>query len=100
MAVKPKIHRKGAEVVGYGKDRKGTTNGKTKSKQYRVYLAWDRQPSTQTWIQRHALLRHTDSAYISWRLLRELATHGEIKGDTTTLEDFTVIAKLREAEEG
>jgi len=24
----------------------------------------------------------------------------EIKGDTTTLEDFTVIAKLREAEEG
>jgi acetyl-CoA synthetase len=33
-------------------------------------------------------------------LLRELATHGEIKGDTTTLEDFTVIAKLREAEEG
>jgi acetyl-CoA synthetase len=34
------------------------------------------------------------------RLLRELATHGEIKGDTTTLEDFTVIAKLREAEEG
>jgi len=33
------------------------------------------------------------------RLLRELATHGEIKGDITTLEDFTVIAKLREAEE-
>jgi hypothetical protein len=27
-------------------------------------------------------------------------THGEIKGDTTALEDFTVIAKLREAEEG
>ena len=27
-------------------------------------------------------------------------THGAIKGDTTTLEDFTVIAKLREAEEG
>ena len=34
------------------------------------------------------------------RLLRELATHGEIKGDITTLEDFTVIARLREAEEG
>jgi len=28
------------------------------------------------------------------RLLRELATHGEIKGDTSTLEDFTIIAKL------
>ncbi len=34
------------------------------------------------------------------RLLRDLATHGEVKGDVTTLEDFTVIAKLREAEEG
>jgi acetyl-CoA synthetase len=33
-------------------------------------------------------------------LLRELATNGEIKGDTTTLEDFSVIAKLREGEEG
>ena len=33
------------------------------------------------------------------RLLRELATTGEVKGDTTTLEDFSVIAKLREDEE-
>jgi acetyl-CoA synthetase len=33
------------------------------------------------------------------RLLREMATHGEIKGDVTTLEDFSVIAKLREQEE-
>ena len=41
MAVKPKIHRKGVEVVGHGKDRKGTTDGKTRSKQYRVYLAWE-----------------------------------------------------------
>ena len=29
-----------------------------------------------------------------------LATHGEIKGDTTTLEDSQVVAKLRESEEG
>jgi acetyl-CoA synthetase len=33
------------------------------------------------------------------RLLRELATTGEVKGDTTTLEDFSVIAKLREGDE-
>jgi acetyl-CoA synthetase len=33
------------------------------------------------------------------RLLRELATHGDVKGDTTTLEDFTVIARLKESEE-
>ena len=45
-------------------------------------------------------LPKTRSGKIMRRLLRELATHGEIKGDTTTLEDFTVIAKLKEAEEG
>jgi acetyl-CoA synthetase len=32
------------------------------------------------------------------RLLRELATHGEVKGDTTTLEDFSVISRLKEDE--
>jgi acetyl-CoA synthetase len=46
------------------------------------------------------VLPKTRSGKIMRRLLRELATHGEIKGDVTTLEDFTVIAKLREAEEG
>ncbi|MGB6686295.1 MAG: acetate--CoA ligase [Terracidiphilus sp.] len=45
-------------------------------------------------------LPKTRSGKIMRRLLRELASHGEIKGDTTTLEDFAVIAKLREAEEG
>jgi acetyl-CoA synthetase len=34
------------------------------------------------------------------RLLRELATRGAIKVNTTTLEDFQVIAKLRESDEG
>jgi acetyl-CoA synthetase len=45
-------------------------------------------------------LPKTRSGKIMRRLLRELATHGEIKGDVTTLEDFTVISKLREADEG
>ena len=44
-------------------------------------------------------LPKTRSGKIMRRLLRELATNGEIKGDTTTLEDFSVIAKLREGEE-
>jgi len=44
-------------------------------------------------------LPKTRSGKIMRRLLRELATHGEIKGDTTTLEDFQVIAKLRESDE-
>jgi acetyl-CoA synthetase len=33
------------------------------------------------------------------RLLKQIATGGEIKGDTTTLEDFNVLAKLSQAEE-
>jgi acetyl-CoA synthetase len=33
------------------------------------------------------------------RLLKELASSGEVKGDVTTLEDLSVLAKLREQEE-
>ncbi|ABF42521.1 acetyl-coenzyme A synthetase [Candidatus Koribacter versatilis Ellin345] len=44
-------------------------------------------------------LPKTRSGKIMRRLLRELATGGDVKGDTTTLEDFTVIAKLKEDEQ-
>jgi hypothetical protein len=30
------------------------------------------------------------------QLREELATNGEVKGDTTTLEDFSVIAQLKD----
>jgi acetyl-CoA synthetase len=33
------------------------------------------------------------------RLLKEIAGGGEVKGDVTTLEDFGVLAKLKEKEE-
>jgi acetyl-CoA synthetase len=45
-------------------------------------------------------LPKTRSGKIMRRLLKELAAGGEVKGDTTTLEDFSVIAKLKESEEG
>ncbi len=45
-------------------------------------------------------LPKTRSGKIMRRLLRELATKGEVRGDTTTLEDFSVLAKLREESEG
>ena len=45
------------------------------------------------------VLPKTRSGKIMRRLLRELATTGEVKGDVTTLEDFSVIAKLREGDE-
>jgi acetyl-CoA synthetase len=33
------------------------------------------------------------------RLLKQIAGGGEIKGDTTTLEDFSVLAKLSQHDE-
>ena len=45
-------------------------------------------------------LPKTRSGKIMRRLLKELASTGEVKGDTTTLEDFNVIASLRESDEG
>ena len=43
-------------------------------------------------------LPKTRSGKIMRRLLVELATKGEVKGDTTTLEDFTVLDKLAKKE--
>jgi len=44
-------------------------------------------------------LPKTRSGKIMRRLLREIAASGTISGDTTTLEDFSVLEKLREEEE-
>ena len=44
-------------------------------------------------------LPKTRSGKIMRRLLRELATSGSVAGDTTTLEDFSVLEKLRTEEE-
>jgi acetyl-CoA synthetase len=45
------------------------------------------------------VLPKTRSGKIMRRLLRELAAGNQIAGDTTTLEDFSVLEKLREDEE-
>jgi acetyl-CoA synthetase len=44
-------------------------------------------------------LPKTRSGKIMRRLLRELASGSDVKGDTTTLEDFGVLAKLKEQDE-
>jgi acetyl-CoA synthetase len=44
-------------------------------------------------------LPKTRSGKIMRRLLRELASSGSVKGDTTTLEDFSVLERLRAGEE-
>ncbi len=45
-------------------------------------------------------LPKTRSGKIMRRLLRDLASGQETVGDTTTLEDYSVLAKLKESEEG
>ncbi|MCC5828802.1 MAG: acetate--CoA ligase [Phycisphaeraceae bacterium] len=44
-------------------------------------------------------LPKTRSGKIMRRLLRELADSGQVKGDVTTLEDFSVLAQLKEEKE-
>jgi acetyl-CoA synthetase len=44
-------------------------------------------------------LPKTRSGKIMRRLLRDIASGKETAGDTTTLEDYSVLAKLREEEE-
>jgi acetyl-CoA synthetase len=44
-------------------------------------------------------LPKTRSGKIMRRLLRDIASGQETKGDTTTLEDFSVLARLREEDE-
>ncbi|HEX7009415.1 MAG TPA: acetyl-coenzyme A synthetase, partial [Phycisphaeraceae bacterium] len=102
-----------AAVVGIPHDIKGTGIAAF------VTLKSGKQPSNELKAElikhvRHEIgaiaqpdqLRFTDalpktrSGKIMRRLLRELAITGEVKGDTTTLEDFSVLAKLRESEEG
>jgi len=45
------------------------------------------------------MLPKTRSGKIMRRLLREIATSGTVAGDVTTLEDFSVLEKLRSEEE-
>ena len=45
------------------------------------------------------MLPKTRSGKIMRRLLKQIAGGGEIKGDTTTLEDFSVLAKLSQHDE-
>jgi acetyl-CoA synthetase len=46
-----------------------------------------------------AELPKTRSGKIMRRLLREIASGDEVRGDVTTLEDLSILAKLREEEE-
>ena len=61
-------------------------------------MAWARW-RTPDEIKFAASVPKTRSGKIMRRLLRDIAAGRESVGDTTTLEDYTVLAKLREDEE-
>ena len=50
----------------------GAVGGFYSAWMHRIYIAWDRQPSTQSWFQRHVLLRDSGYPRIAWRLLKYL----------------------------
>ena len=108
-------HEKVAEaaVVGRPDDIKGTAIVAfvTPEAAARPSAARSRRSCAATWrrqiggIAKPADIRFTDalpktrSGKIMRRLLRDIASGSKTVGDTTTLEDFSVIAKLQEQQE-
>ena len=101
-----------AAVVGYPHDIKGqgiyayvtlmagVEPSETLLKELVVWVRKEIGPiASPDLIQFSPGLPKTRSGKIMRRLLRELATTGDVKGDMTTLEDFSVLAKLKENDE-
>lgn len=91
---------KGQAVVAFVTLQAGVTPGDGMKNELRVWVAKEigslAKPDD---IRFTEALPKTRSGKIMRRLLREVASGSEVKGDTTTLEDFSVLAALRRAEE-
>ena len=91
---------KGSAIVAFVTFRSATSRPRSSKPNFAT--GWlrrsDRWPS-RTIFASPILLPKTRSGKIMRRLLRELAAGGEVKGDVTTLEDLTVLAKLRQDED-
>jgi acetyl-CoA synthetase len=91
---------KGQAVAAFVTLKAGQTPSDDLKQQLRQWVAQEIGP-----IAKPDDIRFTDSlpktrsGKIMRRLLREIATSGTVKGDTTTLEDFSVITKLSTDEE-
>jgi len=91
----------GTAIVAFVTPKRGVTSGDELVKELREHVAKHIGA-----IARPADIRFTDSlpktrsGKIMRRLLRDIASGKETVGDTSTLEDYSVIARLREAEEG
>jgi len=87
---------KGQEIVAFVTPRLGAKITKKFIDELRFHVAKEigsfAKPGT---VRLTEALPTTRSGKIMRRLLREIATTSEVKGDITTLEDFSVIAKLK-----
>jgi len=91
---------KGQALVAFVTLRTGVKAGAAVIEELRNHVAREIGPVAKPDDIRFAeALPKTRSGKIMRRLLKQIAAGGEIKGDTTTLEDFNVIAKLSQAEE-
>jgi acetyl-CoA synthetase len=101
-----------AAVVGRPDDIKGQAISAFVSLEHGVTPSEELKEELKKWVAKEIgslakpddirftdMLPKTRSGKIMRRLLRELASSGDVKGDTTTLEDFGVIAKLKEQDE-
>ena len=86
---------KGQAVAAFVTLKAGQTPSEDLKNQLRLWVAKEIGPIAKPDDIRFTdALPKTRSGKIMRRLLRELATNGEVKGDTTTLEDLSVLAKL------
>ncbi len=91
---------KGQALVAFVTLKSGVTAAPSLRDELRAHVAREIGPVAKPDDIRFAeALPKTRSGKIMRRLLKQIAAGGEIKGDTTTLEDFTVLAKLASAEE-
>ena len=91
---------KGQAIAAFVTLEAGYTWSKELEKELREHVAHEIGAFARPDDLRHAdMLPKTRSGKIMRRLLRDIASGKETLGDTTTLEDLSVLAKLREDEE-
>ena len=91
---------KGQALVAFVTLKTGFTASHSIRDELRLHVAREIGPVAKPDDIRFAeALPKTRSGKIMRRLLKQIAGGGEIKGDTTTLEDFSVLAKLAAVEE-
>ena len=91
---------KGQAVAAFVTLKAGQTPGDELKNKLRQWVAQEIGPIAKPDDIRFTdALPKTRSGKIMRRLLREIATGGEVKGDTTTLEDYSVLTKLSAEEE-